>query len=218
MDYHLSFKMKKIILISALAVAFILTSCYESPLGIEKNVIIIPLDSNPKPDIRTKFRADTVICEFVEKIKLNNSNDTLNVRWTPLLLDANAIIDTLGGLKLINFFINAQRAPDSIAEYRKEHVLGINLNLDSFLVENKFFSESNNNYYHSRLALQMLPSRKIEYIFGNYLFILTFRAPVYENKKLILRGRFTIDVPNAGSQLKYKYIFVGEFAIHFKLE
>lgn len=210
--------MKKLILISALAVAFLLTACYENPLGIEKNVNIIPLDSNPKPDIKTKFRTDTVLTEFFDRIKLSNANDTISVRWTPLLIDANAVIDTLGGLKLINFNINTQRAPDSLAEYRKEHVLGFQLNLDSFKIVEKFETERNKDNFTSKLMLQLFPSKKIETIYGNYLFVLTFRKPVFENKKMILRGRFVIDVPNAGSQQKYDYKFVGEFAMHFKME
>lgn|GEM_PF-6079880 len=212
--------MKKIILILTFSFALIILSCNKDPLGIEENVRIIPLvlPDTTKPDVKTKFRTDNVVCEFIEKIKIVNNPDTVSVRWNPLLLDASATIDTLGGLKLLNFSINAQRVPDTLAEYRKEHILEFNFSLDSFDVVEKYEAEKNNNNYASKLMLQMLPSRKIETIHGNYPITITFRNAALEGKLLILRGRFVIDVPNTNSSQKYDYLFVGEFNIHFNLE
>ena len=213
--------MKTLLIILALATASIIISCDTDPLGIEENVLIIPLnkkDTIPLPEIKTKFRSDTVICEFSEKIKLTNSQDTMSVRWTPLLLDATAVIDTLGGLKLDNLIINAQRFQDSLAEYRKEQVLGFHLNLDSFKIVEKYVIEKNNEYCASKLILQILPSDKIETVHGNYPLTINFNETLYEDRKLILRGKFQIKVPSLHTPKKYDYIFVGDFNIHFKLE
>jgi hypothetical protein len=211
--------MKKIILLTALSLVFIFTSCSKDPLGIEDNVKITKLTKDDSiPEVKTKFRSDTVVCEFVEKIKLVSYNDTISVKWNPLLIDASAIIDTLGGLKLDAFSLSVQRAPDSLAEYRKEQVLGFYLNLDSFNIVDRTEFGHTNEYYKSKIAMQFFPSKKVENKLGNYPLLLTFRAPVYDNKKMILRGRFQITIPLNQTPKKYDYLYIGEFAIHFTLE
>ncbi|MFH1051163.1 MAG: hypothetical protein V1779_09590 [bacterium] len=211
--------MKKLIMFIALITVVILAACDKDPLGIEDNIIITKLtEDEPIPEVKTEFESDTVICEFIEKIKLINSNDTLSLRWSPLLIDASAVIDTLGGLTLINFVINTQRYTDSLAEYRKEHILGFHLNLDSFDIVEQYTAEQNNPNYKSQLSLQLLPSKKVENVFGNYPFIITFRNPVYDDGRLVIRGRFQIIVPTYQQTKKYDYIFIGEFNMHFTLE
>lgn len=214
--------MKSLILLFALTTVIIFAACDKDPLGIEDNILIIPLhkpeDTIPIPDVKTKFRADTVICEFSEKIKLTNSNDTLSVRWNPLLLDASAVIDTLGGLKLDNLLINAQRFQDTLAEYRKEHILGFHMNLDSFKIVDEYITEHNTGIYASKIILQIIPTKKVETIHGNYPIKITFKEPDYETRKLIIKGRFQIIVPTMHQPKKYDYNFVGDFIIHFTIE
>ena len=215
------------ILILILTVIFLagFISCNENSLNIEDNVLkTLMTDTTGKtPDpeeIITKFRADSINLVFCEKIVWINEKDTIFTGWNPLLIDAAAVIDT--GYKPFRLQMNimAQRRQelDSISKYRNEHIIGFQLNLDSFSIEEKYETNKNTNIYRSKIHIQLLPGKGVETHIGDYPFTITFDNTGIERNILFLSGRFFIDVPVEHQEKKYKYYFIGEFTIRFPLE
>ncbi|MFC2130904.1 hypothetical protein ACFLSQ_05680 [Bacteroidota bacterium] len=217
--------MKIIILILTVVIFAGFISCKENSLNIEDNVLKTLLtDTTEKtPDteeIITKFRADSITMVFVEKIVWINERDTTFPRWNPLLINTDAVIDTGNKPFRLQMNIMAQRRQelDSISKYRKEHVIGFQLNLDSFSILEEYESNKNTDIYQSKIHIQLLPEKNMKTYFDDYPITIIFHKSEIEKKVLSLSGRFTIDVPVEHQEKKYDYYFIGEFTMRFPLE
>lgn len=222
--------MKKLILFIASILTVTLIACDKDSVGIEENLRKTPLyvdkndstDNKPdttKKDIKTKFRSDSVVIKFWEKHIFMQGSDTITTRWTPLLFDVFAIVDTSKSPFFEKLFITAQRfKDDSVAQFRKEVILGFNLELDSFKLVKEYNTNKNNRQYKSKMNLYIINEKVIKTIIGDYPIELKFGQLVKEGEYLFLNGKFTIVVPLFHQQMKYNYFFIGEMNFRFKLD
>jgi hypothetical protein len=224
--------MKKLTLFLSALLIVTLMACGEDPLGIEENLISKIIDSanvDPGPDtnvvdttkkeIKTKFQADSILIRFSEKIIFLPSGETAHSRWTPLLFDSYAIIDTSNEPGFDKLFISAQRyKDDSLANFRKEVILGFGMELDSFKLVREYTAKKNNRHYKSKLNIWIISEREIVTINGEYPIEINFAEFKTEENFLVLSGEFVIDVPLTHQQKKYNYLFKGEMIFKFKLE
>jgi len=215
------------ILILLLTVIFLagFISCNENSLKIEDNVLktLLTDTTGKTPDteeIITLFKADSISMVFLEKNIWINERDTTFTRWNPLLIDTEAVIDTGNQPFRLQMNIIAQRSQelDSISKYRNEHIIGFQLNLDSFIIVEEYESNKNTDIYKSKIHIQLLPEKAMETHFGDYSTTITFDNIGIERNVISLSGRFTIDVPVEHQEKKYDYYFIVEFSIRFPLE
>ncbi len=218
--------MKYIIIILAILISFLI-ACNEDPLGLEENVnekIINDNNVNPKdtsskdtviiikPD--TRVSTDSVTITFSEYIYRTMPIDTITQRWTPLIIQAKAIIDTSGDDSINNLQIVTQRdLTDEINPIRKEYILAFSLDIDSLeLNKNYKFNKINRNYY-SLLKVLDIKEKRIISNFGDYPFIINFKKSEVDNK---IVGEFIIEVPINVPMNHYKYFFHGEIQIIYE--
>lgn len=218
--------MRNLVLILALLTILGIISCDVDPLGIEKNVLMTKLDKDTNTidtthrDTIIRFEADSIRIVYSEKMAFIEGKDTILARWTPLLSVYRAVIDTTDGVYRLDFSINASREMDidTIAEFRKENVIGLELNLDSFLLTEKAIFENNAINYNSKIYVHIVPTRHNEHYNGNYPLTISFGKPEIESDTLYLNGKFVIVIPTYGGTKKYNYFFTGDFHLRFPMK
>ncbi len=216
--------MKKLFL--AVLFALILASCSKDPLGIEDNVIAVPIGNGdfvadtttPQGEPKTKFLADSVRLTlrelFVRKI------DTLSIPWGAEVSAGKAAIDTASRPFVLDAFISARRKRDSTPAplFAYQYINAFEAILSKIEIKGAYRLERNLSAIKTSLTVVRKMPRQAVTFYGEYFFSLSFKEPFIRGDYLWISAEIKFNAPNLYRMKKLEDILAGTLEIRFPLK